>query len=172
MDEVTSKIASIFAQSMADAAVDEVQLSESKKIDEAIKIVKSVLDKAHAVAMAEFTSKPLHNILSNYRREDAIRLLQEKLKQYEKFINMTTPLTRRHVVYLPDPYADKSDEDIKTDISFTIFIIYFAAAMEDGSKAILTKIFKGLISIFKGNLDAESGDDICRLIQRNLGLKI
>ena len=40
MGYVVNKVGSIFIQAAADAAFDEVQLSESEKIDKAIKTVK------------------------------------------------------------------------------------------------------------------------------------
>lgn len=43
MGEVVNKIGSIFAQAAADATFDEIQLSESEKMDKAIKAVKMAL---------------------------------------------------------------------------------------------------------------------------------
>jgi len=45
MSETTNKLISIFTQATADAAFDVIQLSESEKIDKAIKTVKEALEK-------------------------------------------------------------------------------------------------------------------------------
>ena len=149
MGDTANKIASIFVEAAADAAFDEIQLSESKKMDKAIHAVKGTLDKAHAGAMAYMTAKPLHNILSDYCREDAILLIHKFVKKYENFINSTTPITGRWVVYAKNPYADKSDDFIKNDIKFTILIVYFAAITEEGVKTAVTKALKGIFGIIK-----------------------
>ena len=144
MGDVASKIGSIFAQATADVAFDEVQISESEKIDKAIKTVKKVLDKAHTGAVIYRTAKPLHDILSNYIRNEAISLIHKYVGKYEKFINATTPITGRWVVYADNFYADKSDEQIQTDIKFTILIVYFASITEEGVKSAVTKAIKGI----------------------------
>jgi hypothetical protein len=149
MGDVTNKVAGILTQATADVAFDEIQISESEKMDKAIKAVKGALDKAHAGAMAYMTAKPLHNILSDYYREDAILLIHKFVKKYEKFINATTPITGRWVVYAQNPYADKSDDFIKNDIKFTILIVYFAAITEEGVKTAVTKALKGIFGGFK-----------------------
>ena len=151
MGDTANKIAGIFAQATAEAVFDEVQLSESEKIDKAIKTVKGALDKAHAGAKAYFTAKPLHSILSNYFREDAIVLIGKFVRKYEKFINATTPITGKKVIYAQNPYADKSDEYIQTDIKFTILIVYFAAISEEGANIAITKALKEIFGIFKEN---------------------
>lgn len=149
MGETINKIASIFAQAAADAAFDEIQLSESDKVDKAIKTVKGALDKAHTGSMAYITAKPLHDILKNYCREEAISLLQRFIKKYEKFINITTPITGKKVVYIENPYDDKTDEYIQTDIKFIVLIIYFAAITEESTKMLVEKAFKDIFGIFK-----------------------
>ena len=149
MGDTTNKIAGIFAQAAADVAFDEIQLAESEKMDKAIKAVKGALDKAHAGALAYMTAKPLHDILSNYCREEAILLIHNFVKRHEKFINATTPITGRWVVYLQDPYADKSDAYIQNDIKFSILIVYFAAISEEGLKKAVTKALKGIFGIVK-----------------------
>ena len=149
MGDAANKIASIIAESAADAVFDEIPLSESEKVDKAIKTVKSALDKAHTGVLAIMEAKPLHNILTNYRREEALLLLCKFIKKYEQFINSTTPITGRWVVYLQDPYADKSDDFIKNDIKFTIFIVYFAAVTEEGVKTAVSKALKGVFGVIK-----------------------
>jgi len=171
MGETVNKITSIFAQASADAVFDETKFSNDETMDKTIKTVKSALDKAHIGVMAKATAKPLHVILSEYCREDAIQLLYKNIKRYEKFINMTTPLTGRYVVYSSDPYADKSDEYIKADVKFTIFIVYFSAVVEEGSKTLLTEIFKRVIRLFKKDDNSESEDEICTRTLKKLGLK-
>jgi len=149
MGETLNKIASIFAESAVDAAFDEIQISESEKVDKAIKAVKGALDKAHTGTLIYIKAKPLHNVLSNYCRDNAIQLINEFVRKYENFINATTPITGRYVIYAKDPYADKSDEHIKTDIKFTTLIVYFAEISEESTKAVVSKALKGIFGIFK-----------------------
>ena len=153
MEDVVNKVGSIFVQAAADAAFDEVRLSESEKIDNAIKAVKDILDKAHTGVLVHREVKPLNDILLNFCRENAMLLIQKNVKKYERFINATTPITGRYVVYAQNPYADKSDDYIKTDIKFTILIIYFATITEEGVKIAVTKALKG---IFGGLKDVKS----------------
>ncbi|MCL2003823.1 MAG: hypothetical protein FWG72_07465 [Oscillospiraceae bacterium] len=156
MGETANKLIGIFTEAAVDAVFDEVKLSESEKVDKAIKAVKGTLDKAHTGTLAIMEAKPLHNILSSYCREDAISLIDKKVKKYEKFINATTPITGRRAIYAENPYADKSDEHIKTDIKFTILIIYFAAITEESVKMVITKALKGIFGILK-NTDNREG---------------
>ena len=155
MGEVTKKLIGIFTEAATDAAFDEVKLSESEKVDKAIKAVKGALDKAHSGTLAILEAKPLHNILSNYCREDAISLISKYVKKYEKFINATTPITGRWVIYAENPYADKSDEHIRTDIKFTILIVYFAAITEEGVKIAITKALKEIFGVYKTEFNKE-----------------
>lgn len=136
-------------ESAVDAAFDEIQITESQKMDKAIKAVKDALDKAHTGIMIRITVKPLYDILSDYDREKAILLISQFIKKYEKIINMITPITGKWVVYAENPYADKSDEHIKNDVKFTIFIVYFATISEEGVKAAVTKALKGIFGSFK-----------------------
>lgn len=152
MGETANKITGIFAEAAADAAFDETQISESEKMDKAIKAVKGALDKAHSGILARIEAKPLNDILSNYCREEAISLISKFVKKYEKFINATTPITGRYVIYPQDPYADKSDSYIQNDIKFTILIVYFAAISEEGVKTLVTKALKGIFGTFKENV--------------------
>ena len=147
MDDTTDKIVGIFMEAAADAAFDGMQLSESEKMDKAIKAVKGALDKAHTGVVARMTAKPLHDILSNYHREDAIMLIDKFVRKYETFINATSFITSRKVVYLQNQYADKTDDYIKNDIKFTIFIVYFAAISEESMKMAVTKAIKGIFGI-------------------------
>lgn len=147
MGSALNKIASIFVQAAADAAFEKVQISESEKIDKAIKAVKGALDKAHAGALAHLKTKRLYRVLSNYCREDAILLISEFAKKYETFINATTFITGRWVEYMENPYADKSDDHIRNDIKFSILIVYFAAVTEEGTKTVVTKALKGIFDI-------------------------
>lgn len=71
MGETADKIAGIFAEAIADTAFDEIKISESEKVDRAIKTVKGALDKAHTGVLARIEAKPLNDILSNYCREEA-----------------------------------------------------------------------------------------------------
>ena len=151
MGETSNKLIGIFTEAAADAVFDEVKLSESEKVDKAIKAVKGALGKAHSGTLAILEAKPLHNILSNYCREDAISLISKYVRKYEKFINATTPITGRWVIYAENPYADKSDDHIKTDIKFTILIVYFAAITEEGVKTAITKALKGIFGVFKND---------------------
>lgn len=93
MGETINKIASILGESAVDAAFDEIQITESQKMDKAIKAVKDALDKAHTGIMIRITVKPLYDILSDYDREKAILLISQFIKKYEKIINMITPIT-------------------------------------------------------------------------------
>jgi hypothetical protein len=149
MGDAANKIASIFVEAATDAAFDEIQLSESEKMDKAIKAVKSVLDKAHTGILTRMKAKPLHDVLSNYCREDAILLIHKFVKEYETFINSTTPITGHWVIYTQDPYADKTDDFIKKDIKFTIFIVYFEPITEEGVKMAVTKALKGIVGTVK-----------------------
>jgi len=149
MSDITDKIGGLFVQAATDAAFDEIQLSESEKTDKAIKIVKTALDKAHTGTIAIMEAKPLHNILVNYCREDAISLIHKFVNKYEKFINATSTVTGRWVEYQKDYYADKSDDFIKKDIKFTIFIVYFAAVTEEGVKMAITKALKPVFGVVK-----------------------
>jgi len=171
MENITSKLGSLFIQSAADAVFDETKLSDNETLDKTIKIVKSALDKARIGVIAKATAKPLHAVLSEYCRDDAIQLLYKNIKRYEKFINMTTPLTGRYVIYSSDPYSDKSDDYIRADVKFTIFIIYFSAVVEEGSKTLLAKLFKKVIRIFKKDSSLESEDEICIRTLKKLGWK-
>jgi len=149
MGETTNKIASIFAEATANAISDEIRLSESEKMDEAIKAIKSIIDKAYAGAKIYFKAKRLHDILVNYSREDAILLIHEYVKKYEAFINNTTSITGRYVIYAKDHYSDKSDEYIQADIKFTILIVYFASITEEGLKIAIEKALKGIFRLAK-----------------------
>jgi hypothetical protein len=155
MGDTANKIAGIFVDAMADAAFDEIKLSESEKVDKAIKTVKGALDKAHAGILARAEAKPLHSILSNYCREEAISLIDRKVKKYEKFINATTPITGRWVIYSENPYADKTDEFIQNDIKFTILIVYFAAVTEESMKTAISRSLKGIFGVFKNDSSKE-----------------
>jgi len=97
--------------------------------------------------------------------------LHKFVKKHEKFINMTTPLTGRYVVYLPDPYSDKSDEYIKADIRLSIFISYLAKAFEVGTTALFAEIIKKIIRFIK-NDDKESENSIYQQTIKGLGLKL
>lgn len=151
MGEAVDKIAGIFAEAIADTAFDEIKLSESEKVDKAIKTVKGALDKAHSGTLAYIKAKPLRNILSNYGREEAILLISQFVKKYEKSINATTPITGRYVIYTQDPYAGKSDDFIQNDIKFTILIVYFAAVSEEDVKTLVTKALKEIFGTYKEN---------------------
>ena len=153
MGETANKIASILAESAADAVFDETQISESQKVDKAIKAVKSALDKAHAGILARITAKPLHDVLLNYERKEAIQLIDKFIRKYEIFINLTTPITGRRAVYAENPYADKSDDYIKSDVKFSILIVYFAAITEESTKALVSKALKGIFLVVKNNND-------------------
>jgi len=157
MSDIFNKSTSIIVQSAADAVFDEVQLSESERTDKAIKIVRTALDKAHAGAMAIREAKPLHNLLTEYKRQDAIALIHKFVKKYSKFINATTPITGRWVINEKDYYADKTNEFIKNDVKFTIFIIYFAAITEEGVKMAITKALKPVFGVAKEMLKTNSG---------------
>jgi len=159
MGEILNKTANIFAQSAADVVFDEVQLSESEKMDKAIKVVKTAFDKAHAGTLAIVNAKPFHGILSKFNREDAIALIHKCVKKHEKFINATTPLTGRHVINKKNYYADKTDEFIKNDIKFSIFIIYFAAVTEEGVKVAITKALKPVFGVVKKTLKTNNGSE-------------
>jgi len=149
MGDTVTKIVSILAQAAGDATFDEVQLSESKKIDEATKAVKKVLDEAHAGTKIYLVARPLHKALSNYCRVEAIRLLCDFLRRYEIFINTTSSFTGRSVIYAPDPYADRSDEQIQLDIKFTILVVYCASIGEEGLKRAARKAFEGVFETWK-----------------------
>ena len=149
MENTAAKITSILAEAATDAAFDETQLSENEKIDKAIKAVKGALDRAHTGAKAYLTAKPLHNILSKYSREDAILLIHKFVKKYEDFINATSPITGRTATYLQNPYADKSDDYIQSDIKFTILIVYFAEITEENMKTVVTEALKGIFGTIK-----------------------
>jgi hypothetical protein len=140
-------------------------------MDNLIITTRAAFGKALAGKIAYEKAKCLHNILLEYQREDAILLLDKKLRAYERYIKMLEPFTGRSVVYLIDPYTDKSDGTIKADIRFVIFIVYLAEAFDGGLKAILTKILKGLIRIIKNDNNTESEDAIFTQILKNLGLK-
>lgn len=155
MGDTENKVARILAEAAADAAFDEIRISENEKMDKAIKAVKDALDKAHTGILTRMKAKPLHNILSNYCREDAISLIHKFVKEYEKFINATTPVTGRWVEYTQDPYADKTDDFIKNDIKFTIFIVYFEAITEEGLKMAVTKALKGIFGTVKKVVNRE-----------------
>jgi|GEM_PF-2474992 len=158
MGDTANKIASILAESTTDAIFDEIPIAESEKVDKAIKTVKNALDKAHTGTLAIIEAKPLHSILANYCREDAIRLIDKTVRKHEKFINATTPITGRWVVYAKNPYADKSDNYIKHDIKFSILIVYFAAISEEGVKMAVTKTLKVIFGIFKENDMSRGGE--------------
>ena len=142
MSGTATKIVSILAQAAGDAAFSQTQLSESKKIDEATKAVKKVLDEAHVGTKIYLVAQPLHNTLSNYCRTEAIVLLCNFLRKYETFINATSSFTGRSVIYAPDPYADRSDEQIQLDIKFTILVVYCASIGEEGVKRAAKKAFE------------------------------
>ena len=160
MGDTATKIASIFLEAIADAIFDETQISENEKIDKAIKAVKGALDKAHTGTMAIIEAKPLSNVLLNNNRENAIQLLNRLIRKYERFINATSSITGRIVIYLHDPYADKTDDNIKTDIKFTIFFVYFATITEEGVKTAVSKALKGILvrERTSSTKNAESGD--------------
>jgi len=149
MGEVINKATGILTQSVANAAFDEIQLSEFEKTDKAIKIVKKALDKAHTGTIAIVEAKPFHRVLEHFNREKAIELIHKCVKKYKKFINGTTPITGRYVVYEKDYYADKADEFIKNDVKFSIFVIYFAAVTEEGVKIAITKALKPIFGVVK-----------------------
>jgi len=151
MGETANKIVNIISQSTADAIFNEIPLSESEKVDRAIKAVKSALDKAHTGIIAMMEAKPLHNVLANYSREEAIRLIHKTVKKYEKFINVTSPITGHTVVYIENPYANKSDNYIQHDVKFSIFIVYFASISEEGLRIIVTQALKGIFGNFREN---------------------
>ena len=149
MSNTANKIASILAQATGDTIADEIQLSENEKIDKATKAVKGVLDKAHAGIKIYFQAKPLHSALNEYNREEAIRMLCEFLIEHESFINSLSFITDRKIVYKSDPYADRSDEEIKTDIKFTILMVYCASISEDGLKIAAQKALKAAFGKLK-----------------------
>jgi len=144
MGDTANKVVSILAQAVGDAAFDKAQLSESKKIDDATKAVKKVLDDAHAGTKIYLTARPLHKVLSNYCRAEAISLLCDFLRRYETFINATSSFTDRSVIYAPDPYADKSDEQIQLDVKFTVLVVYCASIGEESLKRAARKAFEGV----------------------------
>ena len=164
MGEVADKFISILFDSAVDAAFDGVKLSNSKNTDKAIKTVKNVLGYAKEATEAAITATPLNNILKNYDRDKAIMLIDKLCRKYEAFINSITPMTGRKVIYSHDPYAEKTDEFIKSDIEFIIYIVYLSALMENGTKALVTKAFKGIINIFKNDDMTNADDD--KLIKR------
>jgi len=145
MGDTANKIANILVESAADAVFDEIPLSESEKVDKAIKTVKGALDKAHSGTLAIMEAKPLYNLLTNYCRAEAILLIDKTVRKYEKFINATSPITGRVVVYRENFYSDKSDSYIQHDIRFSILIVYFAAITEEGMKTAVTKALKGIL---------------------------
>ena len=149
MGETANKIASIITQGATDAVFDEARLSESVKIDQAIKNIKSSLEMAHTAILARQKAKPLYDILSSYCREDAISLIDKFVRKYEKFINATTPITNRCVIYTQNPYADKSDDYIQADIKFSVLILYSAEIVEEGTKTLVSKIFKETFNALK-----------------------
>lgn len=151
MNDTVTKIASIFAEATADTVFDETQISESEKIDKAIKTVKCALDKAHTGAKILWEVNLLYKVLSNYSCEEAISLLDERIKKYEQFINATRPLTGRWVEHKSDPYADKTDEHIQIDVKFIIFIVYLASITEESTKVVVSKALNGMFGIFKEN---------------------
>jgi hypothetical protein len=151
MSEVANKIISILRDSAVDAAFDETKLSDDKNIDRAIKTIKNVLCHAKEATAAAMTANPLYSILGNFNRDKAIMLIDKFCRKYEAFINSTTIMTGRKVIYSHNHYADKTDEFIKADIEFTIYIIYLSALMENGTKALVTRAFKGIIQIFKND---------------------
>lgn len=166
MSEVTDKVINILFDSAVDAAFDEAKLSDSKNADKAIKTIKDVLGYAKEATKAAMTAKPLYNILNNFNREEAIMLIDKFCRKYEVFINSTTIMTGRKVVYLHNPYADKTDEFIKVDIEFIIYVIYLSALMENGTKALVTRAFKGIINIFKNdNMPTENEDKLIKRME-------
>ena len=151
MGAIAEKIIGIFTESAVDAAFDEAKLSDCEKLDKAIKTIKNVLGYAKEAVNAKIEATPLNNILDNYNREKAISLIDKYARKYEHFINGTTFMTGYKVVYSENPYADKTDEFIESHIMFTIYIVYLAALVENGTKALVTKAFKGIINIFKSD---------------------
>jgi len=171
MNEMVSKIGSLFTHATADALFDETNIVGSETLDKVIKSIKSVLDKAHTGATAYAKAKPLHDTVSDYCREKAIMTLQKKIVEYEKLINKLTPLTGRSVIYLPNPYGSKTDEEIKADIKFTIIIVYLDVAKDEGSKTLMTEIIKRFIRFLKKDSSSASEDSICQQILKNPALK-
>ena len=107
------------------------------------------MDKAHTGILAFMEAKPLHSNLANYCREESILLINKTVRKYEKFINATSTITGRFVVYRKDFYADRSDSYIQHDIKFSIFIIYFASITEKGVKTAVTKTLKETFGLLK-----------------------
>jgi len=172
MMDLTNKIGSLFVQSTAGALFDETKISDSEMMDKVIKSIKDALKAAHKVATANFDASPLQKMLSDYRRDEAIQLLDIKLRKHKDVINMFTPLTNRYVEFMQNPYDNKTNEEIKVDIRFTIFIIYMKAAKDAALGKALTEVIRKIIRIVKNDNSAEGEDDICRQIQRSLGLKL
>jgi hypothetical protein len=171
MGNIVNNIISFVTKSTADALFDETKISDSLKMEKIIKVMKNALKTIYKAAQAEHDARSLYMILSDYYREKAIRLLDSKLTKHKNFINMTTPITNRHVVFMQNPYGNKTDENIKIDIRFTIFIIYFKAVTNEILGKALTEVFKKIIRIIKNEITEESEDNICKQIQKNLGLK-
>jgi len=149
MGVVNEKVAGIFLEAAVDALNEEFILSESQQLDKAIKKVNSALKNAHTGLLARAKTKQLHDVLDNYNREIAISTIHKYAKDYEVFINATSSITGRKVVYFKDYYIDKSDSYITNDIKFTIFIVYFAAITEKGTGVALNKVFKEIFKATK-----------------------
>jgi len=149
MSELANKTAGVFLKSATDAAFEETKISDSEKVDKAIKAIKSALSAAHQVSKANFEVKPLKSAIANYCREEAIKLIHKYVYRYRNAINFSTPFTGRQVVCIPNYYADKTDDFIKADIEFLIFIVYLQFAGEYGLGLVIQKSLQKIFGFTK-----------------------
>ena len=105
-------------------------------------ILSAVLDVGLIAANAYFAAKPLQDVLSNYKRENAISLLSEYIVKYKNYINISTSITELHATYVPyGYYQDKSDDFIKNQIQVLINIIRTTEVVEEGGKTVAQKAY-------------------------------